>query len=325
MIRQAYGEGADYVPLVLRAYELWRDLERRSGRRLLTVTGGLFAGTPGSWLVDGAQRSAERHGLPFERLSAREVNGRFPAFDLDDSLAAVHEPNAGFLDPEACIAAALEVAEAAGATARWREPVRAWRAGTGGVRVETEQGTYAAQRLVLTAGAWSPELLADLALPLVVWRVYNLFLEPLDASPTSPAELPCFFLDVEEGEYYGFPALPGDGVKVGRHDTGIVTTAAAAPRAVDDAEIEAVRRPVVRYLPAAGGQVLRTSTCLYTMTPDRDFVVDRHPVHPEVVYACGFSGHGFKFASALGEALAELVTGRQVTSPIGFLSARRLS
>ena len=323
MIRQAYSEGADYIPLVRRAYQLWRELEARCGRDLLTVTGGVLAGRPGSWVVEGAAASAERHGLPFERLDAAEVNARWPAFALTGDLAAGFEPRAGFLDPEACVAAGVALAVAGGAEVRWHERVRAWRADGAGVRVETDHGVHAAGSLVVTAGAWSGRLLAGLGLPLVVWRVYNVFLQPDVEDLAVPERLPVFLMDLPEGEFYGVPALTGEGAKIGRHDAGVPTDPDAVDRDVTAAEVEAVRRPVTGRVPGVAGRVLRATTCLYTLTPDRHFIVDRHPGHAQVVYACGFSGHGFKFAAAIGEALAELVVDGRASLPVGFLSAGR--
>jgi sarcosine oxidase len=326
MIRQAYAESPAYIPLVLRAYELWRELEAATGRDLLTITGAVFAGPPGSWAVEGAATSAAEHGLPFERLDAAEVNRRFPAFALSDEMTCGLEPRAGFLHPDGCIAAAVEVAERHGAELRWNERVLGWRADGDGVVVETAAGTYRAGSLVVTAGPWTPEVLAGLDLPLEVWRVFNVWMQPSRPADAGPDRLPCFLLDLAgSGEFYGFPDLPGEGVKVGRHDQGLPTTAAAVDRVIRPEEAEAVRAAVARVLPGAAGPVTRTKACMYTMTPDGHFIVDRHPEHPRVVYACGFSGHGFKFSNAIGEALAGLVIDGRAPVSVDFLSAARFS
>ena len=203
IIRYAYAEGATYVPLVMRAGELWRELEAASGRRLLTVTGGLFAGPPGSWVVEGAAASAARWGLAHERLGAAQVNARWPAFALPDGMDAVVEAGAGFLDPAACLAALVERATAAGAEARWGEPVTGWEAGAGAVTVDTAVGSYEAAALVVTAGPWAGRLLAALGLPLQVLRVVTADL----AGPGGSG--PVFLLEVAEGELYGVPEAPG--------------------------------------------------------------------------------------------------------------------
>jgi sarcosine oxidase len=318
IIRYAYAEGATYVPLVLRAGELWRALEAASGRRLLTVTGGVFAGPPGSWVLEGTAASAASWGLAHERLSAAQVNARWPAFALPAGLDAVVEAGAGFLDPAACLAALVERAEAAGAEARWREPVTGWAAGPGAVTVGTAAGDYEAAALVVTAGPWAGRLLAGLGLPLEVLRVVTADL----AGPGQGG--PVFLLELPEGELYGVPEAPGR-VKVGRHDAGSPTDPDTVDRVVAPAEAEALASLAARYLPGLAGPVSAATTCMYTMTPDRDFVLGTHPAHANVAFAAGFSGHGFKFATAIGEALAELVTEGRTSQPTGFLAPARFA
>jgi sarcosine oxidase len=324
IIRKAYYEAPEYVPLVLRAYELWRELEAATGRELLTITGGLMIGAPTSELVRGALASARRHGLAHEQLDAAQVHARFPAFRLPDDLVGVFEPDAGVLRPEACVDAHLALAERLGAELHEGEPVRAWSFDAHGVGVETERGRYAAERLVVTPGPWAPHLLAELGLPLRVRRVVNVHFEPEPDARFGPERCPIYLWEVPEGVYYGFPALPGEGVKFGRHDAGETTTPETIRRQVDPEEVEALRRVLDRYLPGAGGPTLWTLTCMYTLTPDQHFVLDHHPASGRVVFGCGFSGHGFKFASAIGEALADLATDGRSELPIGFLAAGRL-
>ena len=186
------------------------------------------------------------------------------------------------------------------------------------VVVETAAGSYRAEHLVVTAGPWAAEVLSDLGLPLSVERMLNIYVEPTQPALFAPAVCPVYLLERPEGFYYGFPALPGDGVKFGRHDLGEPCSADSARREVGDDEVATLQRTLERYLPAANGPLIRTSTCLYTNTPDRNFVIDRHPEHPQVVYACGFSGHGFKFYSALGEVLADLLVGATIFLISGF-------
>jgi sarcosine oxidase len=323
IIREAYYEASEYVPLVQRAYALWRELEAEADRPLLRITGGLNVGTPDGELVQGALASARRHGLSHEYLSAAEVARRFPAFRLGDDLAAVFEPNAGVLEPEGCVAAHLDLAARHGALLRHGEPVRAWAADGAGVRVETEGGVYRAERLVLAPGPWAGELLGELRLPLSVQRVVNAHFEPADRERFGPDRCPVYLWLVPEGQYYGFPALPGQGVKFGRHDVDDGCTPRTIRREVTPEEVEALRVVLDRYMPGAGGALKWTLTCMYTNTPDRHFVIDRHPRHGQVVYGCGFSGHGFKFASAVGEVLADLAMGQAPCCAIDFLAARR--
>lgn len=325
IIREAYYESPEYVPLVQRAYGLWRELEAESSRHLLTMTGDLNIGTPESRSVAGAIASARRHHLAYEMLPAVDVARRFPGFRLPDDLVAVYEPNAGILDPEACVLAHLDLAMRHGAELRHCEPVRHWSANGGGVRVATDTETYRAGYLVVTVGPWASELLAQLALPLSVQRVVNVHFAPAVPQLFEPEQCPVYLLQVLEGHFYGFPALPGDGVKIGRHDVGEVCTPHTIRRAVDAEEIAILREVLDRYLPGAAGDVLRTLTCMYTNTPDRDFILDRHPEHPNVAYGCGFSGHGFKFATAIGEVFADIATGAAPRHDVTFLSATRFA
>ena len=324
IIRQVYYESPDYVPLLRRAYELWRELEADSAAELLTITGGLNIGLPQSDFVAGAEASAERFGLPAELLSAAEVHERFPGFSLPPTYVAVYEPNAGFLRPEECIRAALDRAAAARADLRFEEPVLAWEPRGDGVRVETARERYESERLVIAAGPWSAAVLADLGLPLTVRRIVNAHFSPRDPERFTPERCPVYLLTVPEGEFYGFPALPGEGLKVGGpHEGGELCTPQTIERTILGREVDLLRAVLDRYLPGASGEVLWTLTCMYTNTPDRHFVIDRHPRHPQVVFGCGFSGHGFKFASAIGEVLADLALAGATPHDIGFLSATR--
>lgn len=323
IIREAYLESPEYVPLVQRAYTLWRELEAESGRSLLTITGGLCIGFRDGSFVSGVLRSAQEHRLPHEFLSAADLVGRFPAFQVPDDIVAVYEPRAGILRPEEGVAAQLDVAQRHGAVVRHDEPVRRWLADGAGVRVETVHGTYRADRLVITTGPWAAELLADLGLPLSVRRVVNVHFEPADPGLFGPERCPIHMWQVQEGEYYGFPALPGQGIKFGRHDDLEPCTPQTIRRTVDDRDVGVLRDVLDRYMPGAAGHVLHTLTCMYTLTPDEHFIIDLHPHHPQIVYGCGFSGHGFKFAPVIGEILADLALEGRTDHRIGFLSAAR--
>ncbi len=322
IIREAYFESPEYVPLVQRAYQLWQELERRTGRSLLRITGGVSIGQPESPFIVGARRSAIEHGLSHELLTAEEARRRYPALAVPDDFVALVEGRAGILFAEECWRAFCEDAIQQGAVLRFGEKVERWMVDGDGVMVETEQGRERAERLILAGGPWSPRLLEELGLPLTIRRVLVIHTEPREVERFRPERLPIFLLDVPEGEYYGFPWLPDQGVKFGRHDDGEVCTADAVRRVVTDGEIQWMTTVLERYLPGAAARVLSRVTCLYTMTPDAHFVVDRHPEWPQVVFACGFSGHGFKFAPTIGEALADLAEGKTAL-PIGFLSASR--
>jgi sarcosine oxidase len=323
IIREAYFEAPEYVPLVQRAYELWRDLERESGRDLLTMTGGINFGSLDSEFVSGSIASAVEHELPYELLDHREVSARFPGLRLSDDLVAVYEPNAGILMPEACVTAHLDLAARHGADLRFDCAARRWSADGNGVRVETESESFTADRLIITAGPWSGEVLREIGLPLEVWRIVNVHFESTQPDTFAQDRFPVYLFQVPEGDYYGFPFVPGQGVKIGRHDIGEICTPGTIRRDIGAAEIEMLRDVLDRYLPGASGPVIKSLTCMYTNTPDRHFIIDRVPNHANVVYACGFSGHGFKFASAIGEVMAEMAMDGEARHDVSFLGADR--
>lgn len=324
IIREAYFEGPGYVPIVQHAYELWRELEEESGRaNLLTITGGLMIGLPESDVVSGALRSAEAYDLPHERYTASELAEQYPGFQFPEDYVAVYEGNAGFVQPEDSVAAHLDLAASHGAELKFSEEVTGWSADGEGVRVETPDGSYTADALVVTTGPWASELLADLNIPLTVRRVVNAHFESARPDLFSADHSPIYIFQVPEGWYYGFPYIPGLGVKIGRHDIGETVTARTIRRDIDDEEIDLLRHVLDSYLPGASGPILSALTCMYTMTPDEDFVIDRHPEHPNVVLGCGFSGHGYKFAAAIGQILADLATDTAPAFDIDFLSLGR--
>jgi sarcosine oxidase len=314
IIRQAYFEHPLYVPLVLRAYERWADLERQSGRRLLTETGGLMIGRADSALVAGAQRSAQAHGLPHEMLGAAELGRRFPAFRVEGDTVALHEPRAGMLDPEGSVEAALGLARARGASLRFNDPVEGWEPVTGGVEVRTSSGRYRASRLVLAAGPWMSQLLGR-HVPLEVERQVAFWFAPARRPELfAPQRLPIWIWEWEQGrQAYGFPDV-GDGVKVARHHEGERVAIERLDRSVADVEVAGIRQLIERLLPDAAGALRASSVCCYTDAPDGHFVLGPLPGAPEVVVVSPCSGHGFKFAPVIAEIVADLVTG----APGGF-------
>lgn len=321
IIRSAYYESPEYVPLVQRAWELWRQIEEESGRQLLRITGGLYLGRPECELVAGALASARQHGLPHELLDAEAARQRFPGLAVADDEVALYEPAAGLLDPEAAVAAQRELAQAAGATLRYSTPVERWSAEGSGVRVTLRSGEeVSADRLILAAGAWMRQLVPEL--PLTVWRILHVHFAPTATGRYAAEYFPFALWQNERGIYSAFPELPGQGVKFGRHDTGEVCSPETARRTASEAEIEVLRQELERYWPGAGGPVLWYLTCLYTMTPDHHFIIDRHPAAPQVVLCSACSGHGFKFASAIGELLAELALDSRAEAPALFRLAR---
>ncbi|MGI8574807.1 MAG: N-methyl-L-tryptophan oxidase [Egibacteraceae bacterium] len=326
IIRQAYFEGEEYVPLLLRAYERWAQVERDSGRELLTITGGLMLGGPDSETVSGALASARKFNLEHEELDSAELRRRFPTLRIRDEVG-VYEPLAGFVSPEASVAVHLALAERAGADLRFTESVRSWMpTRSGGVAVTTDHGRYEADRLVVTAGAWSSEVLADLALPLTVERQIQFwFAPPGGVEPFSAAGHPVYIWELADGtQFYGLPqhGPASDGVKVAFFRMGGPTSPETVDRQVHPEEVAQTRSVVTELVPGLDGPLVRAATCLYTTTPDEDFLITAHPEHPQVVLATGFSGHGFKFVSVVGEILADLAIDGSTTLPIELFRLR---
>ena len=311
VIREQYFEHPLYVPLVQRAYELWRELEESNGSPLMTINGGLMIGPPDGMVISGTLRSATEYNLPHEVFTGDALHKRYPAFSLADGLVAVLDPHAGYLDPEACTAAHVALGRRAGAEVHQDEPVTEWIADGEGVRVTTSSGTYHATRLLLSAGGWNQKLLRELALPLDVERQVAFWLQPEESSASyDKSRFPIYAYEFTPGLIcYGFPRLPR-GVKSSiMHGGEIASSPEEVRRTVDEDEIEPVRSALRAILPElAEASVSESSVCLFTNTPDHDFVVDFHPRYPQVLISSPCSGHGFKFASALGELQADLLT-----------------
>jgi sarcosine oxidase len=311
IIRETYFEHPLYVPLVRRAHTLWRELEKVSGTALMTIEGGLMIGPAKGSVVTGTLRSAREHDLPHEVLTSRELRQRFTAFEPGPEVVAVFDPRAGYLDADACNRAHIDGAAASGAVIRFDEPVIEWNAGPNGIRVRTSAGEYSADSVVLSAGSWNGRLAAELDLPLTIERQVLFWLDPAGAA-YEPDRFPIYAYEYKPGHIcYGFPRL-ARGVKASvMHSGEIVDRSEAVRRDVSDSELESLRdalRPVLPELAAA--PVRERGTCIFTNTPDHDFIVDWHPRHPNVLVSSPCSGHGFKFASAIGELQADLLTDR---------------
>ncbi|MQA04039.1 MAG: N-methyl-L-tryptophan oxidase [Streptosporangiales bacterium] len=309
VIRQAYHEHPAYVPLVLRAYELWERAGRDTDRELLTVTGGVMVSGPDAGLVTGAQTSARQWGLPYEILDHTEVHDRFPTLTPREHEVGLYEPGTGFVRPEESVLAHSELAAAAGADLHYEEQVTGWTATDSSVEVTTTSGRYTAGRLVFCGGAWSPQLLAELQLPMVVERQVMHWFDPIGgAEQFRPDRHPIYLWGETDDELvYGFPAHDGEStVKVAYYRRPHTCTPDDVDRTVSQAEADEIRAFLRPRISALGGRHVTAKTCLYTMTPDHHFVIGHHPGRPNVVVACGFSGHGFKFVPLVGEVLADL-------------------
>jgi sarcosine oxidase len=307
IIREAYHEHPLYVPLVQRARALWKELEAASGRTILRRTGALMVGPADGILVSGACQSAVAHDLDHERWTARDLRERYPAFHVPDEMSAIWEPGAGVLFPEECIDAMLAEARRGGAEVLSGTPVSGWFSSGSHVTVTTAARDYSASGIILTAGPWLSELLVQMPLALTLERASQFWFDPEPpAGPFDPARLPVFLLEYrQDAFFYGIPDL-GHGLKVAFHHGGEPLVLDAPRRPVSDEEVSAARSMVDRWLPGAGGPLRDATTCIYTNTPDQHFVIDRHPDTPRVLVASCCSGHGFKFATAIGEVLADL-------------------
>lgn len=308
IIRLAYYEHPSYVHLLRRAYELWEDLQSWFGEPLLVRTGSLDIGPEDGWVFRGSLQSCQEHDLPHEVLTAAETSRRFPGYRLSPDALTLLQPDGGFLRPERVVVAQVQRAHAAGAVVRAREPMVTWSSDDHEVTVTTTRGIYRAERLILTTGAWigqHSQPLSSLCIPerqVIGWfqpRVPELF---------SPDRFPVFNLENGHGRWYGFPAYGVPGFKLGRYrhreESGRPDTFDWEAQPQDE---QLLREEVARSFPEADGPVMSLRVCMFTNTPDGHFVIDQAPGHPRVLLASPCSGHGFKFASVLGEAMAQLV------------------
>lgn len=324
IIRLAYYENSGYVPLLQRAFELWRELEIVAGEQLLHVTGSLDIGPRSSDVVKGSLRSCLDHDLPHELLDSAEIARRFPGYQFPEETVAVLQPDGGFLLPERCIVAHVDNARAEGAEVHIGERVLGWEPAGGGVRVRTNRGEYEAGRLVVTAGAWAGNLLPRLRGLAQPERQVVGWFEVRRPELFAPDRFPVFNALVEEGRYYGFPQWQVPGFKLGRyHHLEQHTDADGVDRSIHEEDETPLRVFAERYTPDAAGPLLETKVCMFTNSPDEHFIIDLDPEWPQVVMAAGFSGHGFKFCSVVGEILADLALKGETIHDIGFLRLAR--
>ncbi|MHC4876687.1 MAG: N-methyl-L-tryptophan oxidase [Planctomycetota bacterium] len=328
IIRQAYFEHPDYVPLLLRAYDLWRDLEAESGRDLLRICGLFVAGPTDGQAVAGAKLAASTHGLDLQLLDVCAAAEQFPMFYLPAGFEAVFEPVAGFLFVEDCVRTHIELAVRHGAAVQTDAAVLDWSSDGSRVRVVTESQTYEAASLVLTPGAWAGHIphLDDCLPPIEVRRKLLLWHTVDQRDFHVDAGMPGFFFEMPQGEFYGFPSLDGTTLKLAQHNGGeVVTDPLNVDRSLRSSDVGPVAGFLRTAMPDVGIEPVRHAVCLYSMSPDGHFLIDRHPHFANVVVGAGFSGHGFKFTSVIGEAIADLTECGSTNLPIDFLSLRRLT
>jgi sarcosine oxidase len=309
MIRKAYYEHPAYVPLLLRAYDAWRELERETHAQLLNITGLLMIGGAKTEIVTGALESAREYALPVQELSAAQVRERFPMFAIRDDERAVYEADGGFIVPEAAIDVHLRIAGQHSAAMQFETAIR------------VEQAMEQAARVVVCAGAWLEDF--DLGVPLEIERNVQHWFRPA-GQDFAIGRCPSFLIERDELAHplYGFPDY-GFGVKAAFHGSGNLTRAEQLDRQIREADIEPVRTALDRALPGAGGEYIEGKACMYALTPDRHFAISPHPSDGRIVIAGGFSGHGFKFVPVVTEIVAGMLAGEAPVYDIGFLSAAR--
>ena len=329
MFRQSYWEDSRYVPLLLRAQELWAKMGRDAGEPLLHLIGGLVIGREGGQLVARSEGSARQFHLPHEMLSANELKRRYPVLQVEPDTIALLERNAGYLVPEKCIEQELIQAVRGGADLHYNEPVLTWTSETDDwVTVSTSAGTYTAEQLVITPGPWAPQILAELGLPLRVTRQVLYWFAPMGPIDLFRQDhLPVYLFEAGDGEplVYGFPLTDpaSEGVKVAVHGSSELCTPKTICRQIRSEDESYIRQRLADTLPLLAGPLLRAETCLYTMTPDENFIIGSHTDHPAVTIVAGFSGHGFKFAPVIGEIVGEIVATGKSSQDIAMFSPTR--
>lgn len=309
VFRHAYAEGEQYVPWTLEADHLWSELQDRQTTPFMFRCGGLDISSPeGKW-AHQARASATRYGIEHEWLTGSDVNARFPAWNLPADWSACFDPTAGFLDVEPALKALATEMVAAGGELRTGEQVLSWDESPHGVTVKTDKADYSAAKLVITAGAWNGKLMAELGLPLDVRRKPVFWFDAADESLFQPERFPVFVADVQTDEFYGLPQHADPGVKSGVHSGGRSVNPAAIDREIEDDDLSPTYRAFLRdRFNGLSDRVVDSAVCMYTLTPDEHFLIDRYPGRERVVFASGFSGHGFKFTPVVGEYLATLAT-----------------
>lgn len=324
IIRQAYFEYPDYVPLLRRSYDFWNDLNSENDFDIINLCGMFLAGRPGDAVISGTRRAAATHGLPLEDVAMAEASGRFPNLRADASMDILFDPLGGYLCVENCVETHLSCARKAGAELHQLEPVLAWKPEGAGVRVTTVREEYLANSLVITAGPWAGALLRDLDLPLSPHRVVLAWFQPETDIHDVHTGAPVFGMETAGGFFYGFPSIGHHGVKVALHRPGaFLSDPDNVDRTVCDDDVRDIQNFAAQHLLDLKLDPWTGKTCIYTMTPDEHFIVDSHPHHENVFIAAGFSGHGFKFAPIIGSIMADYCIDGKTREPAEFLGLGR--
>lgn len=325
IFRHAYAEGADYVPWALRADDEWHGLQERTGESLIHRVGCLDMSAPGAPHAMLARASADAYNLDYEWITGEEVRRRFPAWNVPDDWEACFTSRAGYLEVAPALRAMSTELEQAGGILETGCEATGWSFDGDGVRVETQRGSFTADRLVVTAGAWNVHLLRSIGLPLEVRRKPVMWFESDQPETITPGPLPCWIVEVDGIHPYGLPQVDVPGMKAGMHSGGDVVDPNHVDREVHQRDVDTEIGPFLKsHMNGITGRLTQSAVCMYTMTPDEDFIIDRHPEHANVAFGAGFSGHGFKFAPVIGQHLADLALDAN-SEPRPLFSANRFA
>ncbi len=313
IIRMAYSEGPEYVPLLRAAYQYWREIEDIAGASILHVTGGLDIGSETSWTIAGSRKSCLENDLEFEELDSAGVNSRFPGYRLPASLRAIYQPAGGYVLSEVAIEAYVAAARGLGAEIVTNSRVSGWERHSAGLRVDTTGGQYEAKRLVITAGPWVGKLLNDLREVCRPERQVMLWTEPTRTMVFEPGQFPVFNMETPSGRYYGFPNDRAEGFKIGKyyHLRQRVGDPYRLDRECHPEDEAVLREAIKKYFPEANGSTRKMAACMFTNSPDGHFILDRYPGESDIFVAAGFSGHGFKFCSVIGKIMTDFCLDQQ--------------
>ncbi|WP_175074924.1 N-methyl-L-tryptophan oxidase [Terribacillus sp. AE2B 122] len=317
IIRHAYGEGEAYVPFALRSRELWKDLEQELGKDIFFETGVLNCGPESSPFIQNVLKSGERYDLHVEELSSDLMKKRWSGLTIPADYIGAYEKNAGYLRTYPILAGYAELAASYGAVLAGGQRVEELQIKEGSIEVKTKNEIHRGKKLIVTAGAWGGDVLSQLGLQLPITVTRKTFAWLHADAPFQEDKFPCFSFDTDMGTYYGFPDISGTGLKIGRHDTGLAIHPDQKGPDFHDGDAEELLGFLTRFMGGGSFQLREGKTCMYSITPDEDFIIDYHPDYPEVMFALGFSGHGFKFASAVGEVLSEMAMEKELTVDMG--------
>lgn len=331
IIRQAYYEHPDYVPLLQRSYQLWKDLESDQNLKLYHETGIIYMGRSDSPILEGTLKASHLYGIPVQSGDNRLLPSKHSQFTIPPDWKLLWEPQAGYLDVNLSLTGFYQQAIHAGATILTGEKVVRWNLVDGHIEVYTESQTYMAEKLILTAGPWMDGLIANVGLPLKVTRQVLAWVDVPEPFRYTDPQFPCWFLhDPEMGMFYGFPISNSGapeapkGIKLGLHMPGVTTHPDQMDRDIHDSDQEIIQYCIKKYMPQLNNQPIQYKTCMYTYTPDEHFILDYLPESgTQVIIAAGFSGHGFKFAPVIGEVLSDFFLENKSSLDLGFLSLKR--